>query len=312
MPKVLRLLLWLSLGPGLAFAAAGAAETTSFAVIGDAPYSPSEEPRFLALLERINRGNMAFVIHVGDFKSGSSPCDDGTYAQRRQWFDLSEHPLIYTPGDNEWTDCYRHSAGGFNPLARLEQLRKVFGFGDPQSLGRRRIPLARQSRVGYPENARWKDGSALLATLNIQGSNNGYGLTDSPYRADTDAEFARRNAANLAWMREAAELAGSDDGIAVLFFCMQGDPLTGESGFRGFLDELRAIAARVAKPIVVVHGDTHVFHFDQPFRDPKTGARISNLWRIETWGSPWVGWVRVMVNAGTAPPYLTVEDFAAP
>ena len=29
-------------------------------------------------------------------------------------------PVIYTPGDNEWTDCHRVNNGGYNPLERLD------------------------------------------------------------------------------------------------------------------------------------------------------------------------------------------------
>ena len=307
--RAVRWLLCIGACGGFALADAAELETTVFAVIGDAPYSHAEEPVFLDLVQALNKEGLAFVVHVGDFKSGSSPCDDATYAQRRKWFDGSAHPLIYTPGDNEWTDCYRRDAGGYDPLARLAKLRDVFGLRDAHSLGQRRIALARQAQAGYPENARWRHGPALLATLNIQGSNNGYALSASPYRVATDDEFARRSAANKAWMREAAELARADGGIAVLFLCLQADPLTGEPGFREFLFELRAIAATLQKPVVVVHGDTHEFHFDQPFRDPASGKTIANLWRIETWGSPWVGWVRVTLRPGTAPPFLTVEQF---
>jgi hypothetical protein len=292
-----------------AFAQDGAAY--SFAVIGDTPYSRSQDWKFLELIDNLNREPLAFVVHIGDFKSGSSPCDDATYAERRRWFDGSAHPLVYTPGDNEWTDCYRKRAGGLDPLLQLDKLRTVFGHREAESLGRRRIALERQAQAGYPENARWRHRNALFATLNVQGSNNGYALADSPYREATDAEFARRSAANHAWMREAARLAAADSSIGIVFFAMQGDPLEGTSGFAGFLDTLRAVARDLPKPIVVIHGDTHIFRYDQPFRDPASGARIANLWRIETWGDPWTGWVKVTVSADL-PPKLAVEQFIVP
>jgi hypothetical protein len=291
------------------FAQDGAAY--SFAIIGDAPYSRSQEWKFLELIDNLNRERLAFVVHVGDFKDGSSACDDAIYAERRRWFDAFEQPLIYTPGDNEWTDCYRKSAGGFDPLLRLDKLRSTFGLREPESLGKRRIALERQTQAGYPENARWRHRNGLFATLNVQGSNNGYALSNSPYREATDAEFARRSAANHAWMREAAKLAAADNSIGIVFFAMQGDPLVGASGFTDFLEVLRALARESPKPIVVIHGDTHVFHHDQPFRDPSTGARIVNLWRIETWGDPWTGWVKVTVTPD-APPKLVVEQFTIP
>jgi hypothetical protein len=283
----------------------------TFAIIGDAPYSRTQEWKFLELIDTLNREALAFVVHVGDFKSGGSRCDDALYAERRRWFDASEQPLIYTPGDNEWVDCYRKSAGGFDPLERLDKLRSTFGFREPESLGKRHIALERQTQAGYPENARWRHRNALFATLNVQGSNNGYALSNSRYREATDAEFVRRSAANHIWMREAVRLAREDKSIGIVFFAMQGDPLVGSSGFTDFLEVLRALARESPKPIVVIHGDTHIFHYDQPFRDPASGARIANLWRIETWGDPWTGWVKVTITPD-APPNLVVEQFTIP
>jgi len=302
----------LALMAALAAGAAPAADDAfRFAIVGDAPYAKSQDWKFLELIEVLNREPLEFVIHVGDFKSGASPCDDATYAERRQWFDRFLHPLVYTPGDNEWTDCYRRRAGGLDPLAQLDKLRTVFGHREPESLGRRRIPLERQARAGYPENARWRHRNALFATLNVQGSNNGYALADSPFRAATDAEFARRGAANAAWMKETVAIAAADESIGIVFFAMQGDPLVGSTGFTDFLDTLRALARASSKPIVVIHGDTHFFRYDQPFRDPASGQRIANLWRIETWGDPWTGWVRVTVPRD-APQALGVEQFVLP
>lgn len=35
-------------------------------------------------------------------------------------------PLVYTPGDNEWTDCHRVNNGAYDPLDRLAAVRKTF------------------------------------------------------------------------------------------------------------------------------------------------------------------------------------------
>ena len=44
----------------------------------------------------------------------------------REQFDRFEMPLLYTPGDNEWTDCHRPAAGTYNPLERLDAVREAF------------------------------------------------------------------------------------------------------------------------------------------------------------------------------------------
>lgn len=94
-----------------------------FAIIGDLPYTAREEAKFPELVAAINRTNMAFVVHNGDFKSGSSPCTDALFSQRHGLFQTFKHPLIYVFGDNEWTDCHR---SGSDPLERLAKLRVIF------------------------------------------------------------------------------------------------------------------------------------------------------------------------------------------
>ena len=45
------------------------------------------------------------VAHLGDIKSGSTLCNDEYFAFVRSQFDRFADPLVYTPGDDEWTDC---------------------------------------------------------------------------------------------------------------------------------------------------------------------------------------------------------------
>ncbi|NJN58306.1 MAG: hypothetical protein HC879_12810 [Leptolyngbyaceae cyanobacterium SL_5_9] len=106
-------------------------------------------------------------------------------------------PLIYVPGDNEWTDCYRESNGSYDPQERLEKFRALFTQGD-QSLGERTLHLTQQSEnsqfAKFRENVRWRYGNVLFVGLNVTGSNNGLGRT-----LEADAEYRERNVANLAW-----------------------------------------------------------------------------------------------------------------
>src|SRR5918993_1319913 len=76
----------------------------AFAIMGDTPYSDAEEAQFAAMMARIDAEPLAFAVHVGDFKGGGS-CSDALYARRRAQLDASAHPLVLTPGDNDWTDC---------------------------------------------------------------------------------------------------------------------------------------------------------------------------------------------------------------
>ena len=132
----------------------------TFAALGDTPYTEDEEQRFPGMIAEMNREPLAFVVHVGDFKSGWSACTDALFEQRRQWFDWFYHPLIYVPGDNEWTDCMRALGARRDPLERLHKLRTLFASGET-SLGQRKLPLTRQSRQ-YPEHARWSQEDVLF------------------------------------------------------------------------------------------------------------------------------------------------------
>src|ERR1700693_2378394 len=113
-------------------------EAFSFGVMGDTPYSEREEPHFLAMIERMNAAPLAFVVHVGDFKSGASPCTDALFERRKAQFNGSKHASIHTPGDNECTDARGSTKGAMDPIERLARLRQVFS-PDAWSLGREPI-----------------------------------------------------------------------------------------------------------------------------------------------------------------------------
>jgi hypothetical protein len=57
--------------------------------------------------------------------------------------------------------------------------------------------------------------------------------------------------------------------------------------------------------VVLIHGDSHRFVHDQPLLDA-AGHRVANVTRIETFGSPDVGWVEVVLDAAD-PSALRVE-----
>lgn len=290
---------------------AGSAQAGSFALFGDMPYFEPEIDTTRAILEQIGAdSSIAFVVHDGDIKSGSEPCDDARFIARRDDFNASRHPFVLVPGDNEWTDCHRKSNGGYDPLERLAKLRELFAAGD-ESLGQRRMPLTRQGRVqpqfsAYRENVRWEFEQTLVVGLNIPGSNNNWKMPND--RGGDNSEFNDRLAANTAWIADAFAQARARNLRGVMLI-MQADPdFEGEEkkrrgnqpGWRDGYAELKLQLAREAKafgkPVVIVHGDTHFYRLDKPLKDD-TGATVSNVTRVETHGSPILGWVKVTVDA---------------
>ena len=87
------------------------AESFSFALLGDTPYSATERALLPQELDEIGESGARFVIHIGDFKNGGSLCSDEVFADRKQLFDAAPLPVVYVPGDNDWTDCHRASNG---------------------------------------------------------------------------------------------------------------------------------------------------------------------------------------------------------
>jgi hypothetical protein len=265
----------------------------SFAIIGDAPYKQREEPHFERMLERIDREDVSFVIHVGDIGAGRATCTDAGYDNRFRQFERTRHPMIYTPGDNEWVDC---RSMGFDALERLARLREVF-FADSKSLGLTKLDLeAERDVVGgcgaYPENRSWVRSGVRFVTINVPGSSNNVG-----YDRDSDEEARCRNAANRRWVERAVEASRGSDTRA-LVIAMQANPwFTRKRVFDDVLDTIQRAARALGKPLLLVHGDTHNYQVDQPFTEA-TGAVIGNITRVETYGSPIVGWVKVSVTPG--------------
>jgi hypothetical protein len=101
----------------------------------------------------MNAAQLAFSVHDRDLKQGSgSPCDDALYGRAVGWFDSLEDAAMFTPGDNDWTDCDRPANGGFSSRERLDRERQLF-FLTPSRAGRtrcakkcRRRPRASASR----------------------------------------------------------------------------------------------------------------------------------------------------------------------
>lgn len=280
------------------------AEPLAFGLFGDTPYNHWERENLPDLIAEMDREDLAFTVHDGDIKSGSSVCSDEALNDILEVFRQSATPLVYVPGDNEWTDCHRISNGSHDPLERLEKLREWY-FPDDHALGRRPLKLERQSAdpafARYRENVRWEKGGALFVGLNVPGSDNNF--NGGNRSGGPVAEFTERSAANRAWLAQAFALARSRD-LAGILIVIQANPEFEAAamgrpnpGYRDFLDQLRDETRAFAGQVVLVHGDTHRHRIDQPMEDPTTKATVKNFTRVETIGSPHFGWVRGTVDA---------------
>ena len=293
-------------------------DTFTFALWGDTPYSAVEATKINALVADINAAHVAFSVYDGDIKSGSSLCTDDQYTAAAVRFDTFRSPMVYVPGDNEWTDCHRITNGGYNALERLSFLRQTL-FADERSFGQRTLRLRHQGPLGgeYAENTRWTYGDVVFLGLNIPGSNNNkVGTTDCissksvRTQADCDAdnvEYAARDAANIQWLHDGFALARSRHlhGLVLVLQADMGFDLPETEtfneraqpqfeGYTAFLNALVAETQAFDGQVVLVHGDTHFFKMDKPLVDQ--AHLVPNLTRLETFGSPNVHWVKVTVD----------------
>lgn len=288
--KTLLLVAWL-------VALSAHAETWRFAVIGDTPYSVTERRELPLMLDDIADEHPAFVVHVGDFKQSREPCSDALFGDRHDLFNASRVPLIYVPGDNEWTDCAQLAAGHYDPQERLRRLRQLF-FAEPFSLGQRRIALERQS-ADFPEHLRWRLGPVLFLTLNVPGPNNNRAIGD-----DGGDEFRTRNRALTDWIKEGFA-AARKEGASGIVIAMQGNPgfkhyAAGfaHSGYRDLLITLHRATLDFPGQVLLVHGDTHWQRVDRPLWNGPN--KVANFTRLESYGYPFMGWVKVTIDSASS------------
>jgi hypothetical protein len=287
----------------------------SFALIGDAPYGAAESALFERMIDEINAdASIRLVLHAGDVKGGRERCDDELLRARYAQLQRLRAAVVFTPGDNDWTDCHRPAAGGFDPLERLAALRAIF-FADPRRTSGG-APLAVEPQSALPgfapfvENVRFVHAGVVFATLHVVGSNNGLepwrGIDprDGPRapRAERLEAFERRQAANLAWLDAAFAQARSIGAQAMVllmhanprFDLPAGDPK--RAGFDALLERLARRAADFGRPVLLAHGDFHRFVVDRPLDVEGAAPRVPNLLRVQSFGSPWIGWIRVTVD----------------
>lgn len=285
-----------------------------FALIGDVPYNlavgatAATSPNaalYDRLVEDINADpQIRFVMHSGDIKSGSERCSDELFADRFARYQQFSDPFIFTPGDNEWTDCHRVNNGQFQPLERLARLRQVFFPVPGLTLGQNPVQIESQNFQGFPENTRFVHRRVVFAALHYVGSANGlaaFDVNSSVVRTPADdEEVARRSAANLAWMHQTFNLAERLNSPGVLLMIQANPglefiPVPAErAGFESFLAQLEDRVQAFGKPVVLAHGDSHYFRVDKPRLDQ--AAFLPNFTRVENFGAANYHWVRVTVT----------------
>jgi hypothetical protein len=267
----------------LAFAATTTlAEPFTTITVGDTAYGKPEEvyPQYEALIGAINAKKPDLVIHVGDTKSGSTPCSDEALSQQLTYLNSFAAPLLYSIGDNEWTDCHREKAGKFDPIERLAFIRKTYFSTPTKSFGQTKVDVTSQAAEGYPENVMLMHKDVAFITIHVPGSNNNFEVRDHK----AVAEFFARDAADIKWLNDS--FIAAKDAKAVVIG-LQADMFEFDwnsagdetwlrhSGFSNIGNAIIENAAKFGKPTLLVYGDSHIYSNGRPF--PMKAPNVMSL-----------------------------------
>ena len=317
----------------------GSTKPFSMAVFGDWPYNALLLSNANLLINSINNdpSKITRVLHVGDIHSGSMPCtsagilppiatsdpgwNQGVFGKFQQF----KAPVVYTPGDNEWTDCQKtkqKSAGA--PLNELTAVRQLFFSVPGRTLGINEQPVTTQATdfdpafpkdAQYVENVIWETNRIVFVTVNMPGSNNDTLPWAAPFvnvAAQAD-EVATRTAADIRWLQKAFDLAKKRHakGVVIGLQADMWDPAAlppagdGLTGYTPFVKALANASVDFGNPVLLFNGDSHLYGKDQPLADPNSASgkihntqAVTNLTRVIVQGSTNAPaeWVRLTVN----------------
>jgi hypothetical protein len=228
------------------------------AVIGDVPYgtTPTDTTQSVlnpGLIAALNADvDAQVVLHVGDIHSGKQYCTEAYDNQIANDWKALKKPMVYTPGDNEWTDCNKSGEGGGvwntatssvdyvfdatgnkasyqggDPLANLDLVRRIF-FAQPGKDFTGTMDVHTQARefdaadpgdAAYVENVWFEKSGVLFVTINMPGGSNND--TDPWYAAPAmsaaqSAEVTARSGADLRWLDTAFKRAASNADYAMV------------------------------------------------------------------------------------------------
>jgi hypothetical protein len=178
----------------------------------------------------------------------------------------------------------------------MEAVRRVFYPIPGRTLGQRQMRVATQAadpaHAAYRENVLFQRARVVFSTVHVVGSENDLEpwaqLPGGDRPAERLAEFSARQAAALAWIDRTFATARRSRAAGVLVM-MQAEPLA-SPGFQAVRDRLAAQAAAYGKPVLLVHGDEHVYEVEHAY------AGVPNLTRLETFGATATQWLRVTVD----------------
>lgn len=278
-----------------------------FLVFGDMPYFTEATDEFPArtfepdLLKHIFPqlvlpGEHAFLVHVGDIKAAAETCSEESISRNMKLIArIYPGKTIYLPGDNEWTDCDRHTDNSeLEWLGFVMSQMDIFEL-DADTRTKLEFSTPSEKRGHGGENSSWTLHGIDFVALHVPSTNMGRSeiLNDDPV-----AVFARadeRDRFNQQYLTTAFQRATNRSAKALVVF-MQADIVKHPEqnrdvechinnrdncdGFAPIRDHLIKTARAFDGPMLLVHGDTGGYCLDRPFMD----VGLENLWRLNAPG----------------------------
>ncbi len=283
-----------------------------FAVL--ASDTTADPDRTALAVRAIDDSDARFVVHFERGGAAPTVCDDGVLERRRTLLDASAKPAVPVVGATEWAEC---PASAGDPFERLQRVADAF-YGNDESLGRNRMPWARESALPrfrrYRENLRWQAGRVLFATINLPANNNDYRMG-----AGRNGEFEERVVANRAWLERTFRIATERRLPTVVLFVDAaprfGMPLRApdsrtreRDGYYEWKLAMRELVSTFKGRVLLVQGrDARDLEppsaLDHPLRDA-AGRPIENLYRIAA--PPFAidgAWMRVDIEPTRTTPF---------
>ena len=283
-------------------------DSFKFIVFGDTPYEfpaskygrertfelPLVRDVFPNLVNLSSTGEIVhvFAMHVGDLKGGSGRCTNGLLKRN---FDLIKNVYpgrtIFTPGDNDWTDCDRGKNNKDSELERLGHLREIISNEQMSTKFLNQADYRSQPEMN--ENKKWKHNDVHFFSLHLVGTNNGRRI-GSIKNDDIDValnaiELRDRN--NFRWLRKNFREAKEGNASAVIIFTHADifKVLGGDKKLKAcssdmtikcdahaeIRKEILKLSRSFKRPVLFVHGDTSQYCLDRPDRRNKLFWRLN-------------------------------------
>ena len=206
-------------------------------------YTEPPFPTWSGMVEKM-AGDCKLLVHLGDTKGGSGPCNDTLMAEPIRIMIRSGAPVLYTLGDNEATDCHRMlsrsdmtaqggvvgsssaAAAAMYPVAaeyltaesaRSHMISEFFSDLTTDLTGTLAVDT---HSAACPFNSMVVVDHMLVATIEMPGSNFGLSVEPNMDLVDPVAShqmmYDRANACNMEWITAAAKKAADHHIKAVL------------------------------------------------------------------------------------------------